>query len=139
MLRSFAPPDSSTALGAGFPRVSVPTWLFQAHPRTRELCAGMGSGGPALHRPVLLCLRLGFRHAGTVLEVVLKNFGSQLGTRRCTLLAFHGADDFTAADDFGRAESGDLGRQDQVDFELNVGLQDFLGFEEKSRATDVGR
>jgi hypothetical protein len=64
----------------------------------------LSPAGPTLHRPRWLRLR----NSRAVLEVILQDFGGQLGTRR-SVLRIHGAYYFSATDHFGRAESGNFG------------------------------
>ena len=73
---------------------------------------------------------------GTMLEVILQNSRGQRGTQGfpsgldCT-------HDLAAADDFCSRKPGDFSRQNEIDFQLSVRLQHFIGLEQHSRTADV--
>lgn len=71
-----------------------------------------------------------------VLKVVLQNPCGQRGVWR-VLLRLNRAYNLSTADHFGRRESGNLRREDQVDFQLRAGLEQFVRLEEHSRPADV--
>jgi len=51
----------------------------------------------------------------------------------------HGTDDFATADDFSRRQSTNFWGQDEINFQLGSGLNNFLGPEQHSRTADVFR
>ncbi len=71
-----------------------------------------------------------------MLKVVLQNPRGQRGGHGRSFL-LNGADDFSAADDFGGGKSGNFLREHEIDFQLRVGLQSFVGLEEHSGPADV--
>lgn len=73
---------------------------------------------------------------GTVLEVVLENAGGERRGQGCPL-GLDGAHDFSPADDFGGGKSGNFCGKNEIDFQLNAGLQQFVGLKEHSRPADV--
>ena len=87
-------------------------------------CASSHLNRPKLKPSVSLAHKklLRPRQLGSVLEMVLQNLRRQSG-RHFLSRGFDGADDFSAADHFGRRKPGDLGGQHQIDFQLNVRLE----------------
>src|SRR5579871_4830727 len=71
-----------------------------------------------------------------VLEVILQNPRGQRRAHGVTL-PIDRAYDFSPTNDFRAGKAGDLGRQNQIDFELRVRLQDIIGAEEHSGTADV--
>ncbi len=84
------------------------------------------------------CYSSSHEGVGSVLEVVLDDLGGQGWTN---LHAFgpDRAHDFSAANDFGRGESGNFRRQHQANLELYGRLQQFLRPEQQAGAADVFR
>src|SRR5258708_2179203 len=72
----------------------------------------------------------------SVLEVILKNFCGQRG-RYFVSVALHGANDFAATNYFCGRKSGDLRRQDEIDFKDNVRLQRIFRLKQQAGAADV--
>jgi hypothetical protein len=75
-------------------------------------------------------------YVGAVLEVVLENLCGQGGGYALSW-GFDGADHFSATDDFGSREPGNLWRQDEADLQLCVRMEKFLRLEQQSGAADV--
>jgi hypothetical protein len=76
-----------------------------------------------------------------VLEVILENFCCEGWTYFAGGPEFRtfGAHHFSAAEYFSGGEARDFYRQYQVDFQLSVGLERFLGMEKQAGTADVFR
>src|SRR5882762_865585 len=95
-----------------------------------------GSGGRPRGSRLSTSQVLRLANVSAVLEVVLENLCGQ-GGGHALPLRFDGADHFTATDNFGGGEPGNLWRQHEANLQLCARMQKFLRLKQQSGAADV--